>query len=81
MKTLIIFLLLISAVCVTHAETYQYIVVGYGNGKKVTGFVTELSNGTIQGSVDGKFVSGEWDGLGMMELSDGESFYEMDVTD
>lgn len=78
MKFLLIFLLLTS---VAFAENYQYIVVGSGNGKKVTGFVTELSNNTIQGSVDGKFVSGEWTGIGLMELSDGENFYEMDVTE
>jgi len=78
MKTLLLVLLLASS---AFAENYQYIVVGSGNGKKVTGFVTELSNGTIQGSVDGKFVSGEWTGMGMMELSDGENFYEMDVTE
>jgi hypothetical protein len=62
------------------AESYQYVVEGTGNGRKVTGYVTAYDNGTIEGSVDSRFVSGYWTGLGIAEVTDGENFYEIEVT-
>ena len=71
------FILLIP--CLLFSESYQYIVIGTGNGRNVTGYVTGYDNGTVQGTVDNKFVSGHWTGLGICQLSDGQNFYEMEV--
>jgi hypothetical protein len=79
MKSLLLVLILILVANLAIAESFQYVIVGEGNGKKVTGYVTGYDNGTIQGTVDDKFVTGEWTGLGICTLSDGKNFYEMEV--
>ena len=78
LKFIVTLLLVANVAC---AENYQYIMTGSGNGKKVTGYLTGYENGTVAGNVDGKFVSGDWTGVGICQVSDGENFYEMEVFD
>ena len=76
MKILVMIILMVTPV---FAEPFQYVVNGYGNGKKVTGFVTAYNNGTISGIVGDDYVTGHWVGLGIMEVSDENNFYELEV--
>lgn len=80
-KIVILLIILASHASAAYAENYQYILVGFGNGKEVTGFVTSYDNGTIAGTVDNVFVTGHWTGLGSCEVSDGTNFYEMEVVE
>ena len=80
MKIINFVFLILFIPCLLFAESYQYVVVGTGNGKNVTGYLTGYDNGTLQGTVNDKFVSGEWTGYGICQVSDGQNLYEMEVT-
>lgn len=77
MKKILIVLILLASTC--FAESFQYVMTGYGNGKKVTGYLTGYDNGTITGTVEDHYVTGEWTGNGICQVSDGNNFYEMEV--
>lgn len=63
------------------AEPYQYVIKGTGNGKEVIGFIENQDNSSLIGTIEGKKVTGEWNGLGSCEMTDGENLYEMEVVE
>lgn len=83
MKLLTVLLLLISISLSMNcfAFPFDYIVTGSGDGKEVTGYLTENENGTIRGSVDSSYVECSWVGYGTLECQSVQNFYEMEVTE
>lgn len=83
MKLLTVLLLLISISLSMNcfAFPFDYIVTGSGDGKEVTGYLTENENGTIRGSVDNSYVECSWVGYGILECQSVKNFYEMEVTE
>lgn len=74
--SIIMFFCIVSNV---YAEPYQYVIKGTGNGKEVIGFIESQDNATLIGTIEGRKVTGEWNGMGSCEMTDGENFYEMEV--